>query len=205
MIAHVTGRVASVAPEGAVVEVGGVGFFLQCTPGTLAELRVGQSATLATSLVVREESLTLFGFADDDERTIFELVQTVSGVGPRLAQAIIGVHAPDALRRIVASEDIASLTQVPGIGRKGAQRILLELKDKLGAPTAQVVDLRSPGTGHWQEQVHGALLGLGWSVREADDAITSVSAELVSQNGEPIDTDDIGALLRSALRILGPR
>jgi holliday junction DNA helicase RuvA len=133
MIAHVAGRVASLAPDGAVVEVGGVGLTVQCTPSTLAALRVGEPALLPTSLVVREDSLTLYGFADEDERAVFELLQTASGVGPRLAQAMLAVHGPDELRRAVATEDLATLTQVPGIGRKGAQRIVLELKDRLGA------------------------------------------------------------------------
>ncbi len=133
MIAFVAGRVAALAPDGAVVEVGGVGLSVQCTPGTLARLRVGEAAQLPTSLVVREESLTLYGFADDDERTVFELLQTASGVGPRLAQAMLAVHPPDALRRAVATEDLGALMLVPGIGKKGAQRIVLELKDRLGA------------------------------------------------------------------------
>jgi Holliday junction DNA helicase RuvA len=205
VIAHVSGRVAAVGPDSAVIEVGGVGLLVQCAPATLAPLRVGQPATLSTSLVVREDSLTLFGFADDDERQTFELVQTVSGVGPRLAQAMLGVHGPDDLRRIVATEDLVSLTRVPGIGKKGAQRIVLELKDKLGPPTSGVVDLRTPGSnGHWQEQVHGALLGLGWSVKEADEAVTAVAADLAAGDTDA-DASDIPSLLRSALRMLGPR
>ncbi|HVQ17601.1 MAG TPA: Holliday junction branch migration protein RuvA [Actinomycetes bacterium] len=209
MIAHVSGIVTSVAPDGAVVEVGGVGLQIQCAPATLAELRLGHHARLATSLVVREDSLTLFGFADDDERQVFELVQTVSGVGPRLAQAMLGVHAPNELRRIVASEDLAALAQVPGIGRKGAQRIVLELKDKLGAPMGGVVDLRTTEPkAQWQEQVHGALLGLGWSPREADDAVTAGAADLADADtaeANGVEAGDVAGLLRSALRMLGPR
>ena len=117
MIASVRGRVASVAPDGAVVELGGVGLAVQCTPGTLAGLRVGTEARLATSLVVREDSLTLYGFADEDEKQLFELLQTASGVGPRLAQAVLAVHSPDAVRRAIAGSDLAALTRVPGIGR----------------------------------------------------------------------------------------
>ncbi len=134
MIAHLTGSVAAVAPDGAVIDVGGVGLLVQCTPGTLAGLRAGERATVATSLVVREDSLTLYGFASEDERNTFELLQTASGVGPRLAQAMLAVLTPDALRRAVAAEDLATLTSVPGIGRKGAQRIVLELAGRLGAP-----------------------------------------------------------------------
>lgn len=136
MIAFVSGPVAALAPTTAVIEVGGVGMAVQCTPNTLSALRIGQEARLATSLVVREDSLTLYGFADDDERQVFELLQTASGVGPRLAQAMLGVHSPDALRVAVSTGDEKALTAVPGIGKKGAQKLLLELKDKLGAPWA---------------------------------------------------------------------
>ena len=132
MIAHLAGPVSAIAPEGAVIEVGGVGLLVQCTPGTLATLRPGERARVATSLVVREDALTLFGFAADDERDVFELLQTASGVGPRLALAMLAVFTPDALRRAVAAEDVTALTRVPGIGRKGAQRIVLELAGRLG-------------------------------------------------------------------------
>ena len=134
MIAFVRGTVAAVTLSSAVLEVGGVGLEVMCTPGTLATLRTGQSATLPTSMVVREESLTLFGFLDEDEKTVFELVQTASGVGPKLAQALLAVLAPDDLRRAIAAEDVKALTRVPGIGQKVAQRIILELGDRLGAP-----------------------------------------------------------------------
>ena len=203
MIAFVAGPVAGVGPDGAVVEVGGVGLAVSCTPATLSRLRVGQPARLATSLVVREDSLTLYGFADDDERAVFELVQTASGVGPRLAQAMLGVLTPDELRRAVATEDVVALTQVPGIGRKGAQRIVLELKDRLGAPAGGTLS-RSPSAtsgGGWREQLHGALLGLGWSAREADEAVDAASGEALTSIAEGHDPD-VGALLRSALRSL---
>ena len=117
-----------------MIDVGGVGLLVQCTPGTLAGLRPGERARVATSLVVREDALTLYGFASDDERATFELLQTASGVGPRLALAMLAVFSPDALRRAVAAEDLTALTSVPGIGRKGAQRIVLELAGRLGAP-----------------------------------------------------------------------
>ena len=130
MIAHLNGTVAGVGLDGAVIEVGGVGLRVQCTPDTLARLKPGEQALVATSLVVREDSLTLFGFANDDERNVFELLQTASGVGPRLALAMVAVHSPDALRRAVAAEDVKALTMVPGIGNKVAQRIILECLDK---------------------------------------------------------------------------
>lgn len=134
MIAFVSGPVAALAPTTAVIEVGGIGMAVQCSPHTLADLRIGQEARLATSLVVREDSLTLYGFADDDQRQVFELLQTASGVGPRLAQAMLAVHSPDALRLAVSAGDEKALTAVPGIGKKGAQKLLLELKDRLGEP-----------------------------------------------------------------------
>ena len=203
MIAFVSGRVAALAPDGAVVEVGGVGLTVQCTPGTLAALRIGEQAHLPTSLVVREESLTLYGFADEDERVVFELLQTASGVGPRLAQAMLAVHDPDTLRRAVANEDLAALVQVPGIGRKGAQRIVLELKDRLGAVRGSTTTVRRSGSVHagWRDQLHGALLGLGWSGREADEGVASAApyAEEATAAG---DAPDVGALLKVALRSL---
>ncbi len=202
MIASVTGRVASLGPDTAVVEVGGLGVSVICTPGTLAGLRLGETTTLATSLIVREDALTLYGFADDDERTVFEQVQTVSGIGPRLAQAMLAVHSPDALRRAVATDDLVALTAVPGIGRKGAQRLALELKDRIGPPRgigSDAVDLttRSRGAAGWESQVHAALLGLGWSVRDADEAIAVIAPEAAA---EP--APDVSTLLRAALRTL---
>jgi Holliday junction DNA helicase RuvA len=203
VIAFVAGRVAALAPDGAVVEVGGVGLTVQCTPGTLAALRIGEQAHLPTSLVVREESLTLYGFADEDERVVFELLQTASGVGPRLAQAMLAVHDPDTLRRAVASEDLATLVQVPGIGRKGAQRIVLELKDRLGAVRGSTTTVRRSGAmqAGWRDQLHGALLGLGWSGREADEGVAAAApyAEETTAAGE---APDVGALLKLALRSL---
>jgi Holliday junction DNA helicase RuvA len=204
MIAFVAGRVASLAPDAAVVEVGGIGLAVQCTPGTLAGLRLGEPAKLSTSMVVREDSLTLYGFADEDERAVFELLQTASGVGPRLAQAMLAVHSPDALRRAVAAEDLSALMLVSGVGRKGAQRIVLELKDRLGAPTGSGVAGRArlvPAEARWREQLQSALLGLGWSPREADDAVAHVSPdadEALAAGGEP----DVAMLLRTALRSL---
>lgn len=208
MIAFVTGKVAGLAPDAAVVEVGGVGLSVQCTPGTLAGLRMGESARLATALVVREDSLTLYGFADEDERVVFEILQTASGVGPRLAQAMLAVYPPDELRRAVAGEDLAALTRVPGIGRKGAQRIVLELRDRLGAPVGNAAAGRGaapvPVTGEWRDQVASGLSGLGWGQREVDDALVAVApeAEEALAAGEQ---PNVGMLLKSALKSLSRR
>jgi Holliday junction DNA helicase RuvA len=196
MIAFVRGQVAAVGLTSAVVEVGGVGFEVLCTPNTLATLRPGQPATLPTSLVVREDSLTLFGFLDEDERSTFELVQTASGVGPKLAQAILAVLGPEDLRLAITSEDVKTLTRVPGIGQKGAQRIILELKDRIGAPTGGHAGAPPAAAApDWRGQVQQGLVGLGWSTKEADKAVAAVADEAG-------DDPDVGALLRSALRML---
>jgi Holliday junction DNA helicase RuvA len=193
MISHLDGRVSAIAPEGAVIEVGGVGLLVQCTPGTLATLRPGERARVATSLVVREDALTLFGFTGDDERDVFELLQTASGVGPRLALAMLAVFTPDALRRAVAAEDVTALTRVPGIGRKGAQRIVLELAGRLGSPgvaggQAQLGQSAAgpmlPGAEPWRDQVRAGLLNLGWPPREADQAIAAVAADVLAAGGD---------------------
>jgi len=195
MIAFVRGPVAAVTLSSAVLEVGGVGLELICTPGTLATLRTGQVATLPTSMVVREDSLTLFGFLDEDEKAVFELVQTASGVGPKLAQAMLAVLSPDTLRTAVASDDVKTLTRVPGIGQKVAQRIILELKDRLGAPVTASRNGVAPAQETWRDQVHQGLTGLGWPAREAERAVDAVA----DQAG---DRPDVGALLRAALQTL---
>ena len=195
MIAFVRGRVAQIDLSSAVVEVGGVGLQVMCTPRTLADLRRGQEATLPTSMVVREDSLTLFGFADEDEKQVFELVQTASGVGPKLAQAMLAVLTPDAVRRAVAGDDVRTLTTVPGIGQKGAQRIILELKDRIGAPTGVRLAAVPSADAPWRDQVQQGLVGLGWPVRDAEQAVAAVAPEAG-------DVPDVAALLRSALRSL---
>jgi holliday junction DNA helicase RuvA len=198
VIASVRGQVAALGPDGAVVDVGGVGLAVSCSPGTLARLRVGETARLATSLVVREDSLTLYGFADDDERALFELLQTANGVGPKLAQTILAVHPPHEVRRAVATGDLAALTRVPGIGRKGAERIVIELRDRIGS-----IDDESPvnATGltpvaPWREQLRHALAGLGFTGKEAYDAIDIVGADAG-------DTPDVPQLLRRSIQLLG--
>jgi holliday junction DNA helicase RuvA len=197
VIASLTGRVASIAPDSVVVTVGGVGMLAMVTPASLAQLRSGTDVTLHTSLVVREDSLTLFGFLDEDERSLFELLQTASGVGPRLAQAMLAVHSPETLRRAVLDEDFKTLEHVPGIGRKGAQRIVLELKDRIGSPrSSQSTGAPRQHLG-WRDQVHSALIGLGFSTKEASEAIDIAANEI---NDDEID---IPSILKSALRSRG--
>lgn len=202
MIASVRGVVQTLRLDSAVVDVGGVGLRVHATPATLSTLRVGESAQLATSFVVREESFTLFGFTDSDELEVFETVQTVSGIGPRTALAMLSVHTPDGLRRAVANEDTAALMRVPGIGKKGAARIILELTDKLGAPSNAAA--AAPGTGSAvdeREQVVEALVGLGWNAKAAQDAVGRV----IEQRGQKaaVTSAEVSDVLRAALKDLG--
>jgi Holliday junction DNA helicase RuvA len=199
MIASLSGTVLKVGLDTLVVGVGGVGMLVHTTPATATSVRLGQPAELATSLVVREDSLTLYGFATDDEKLVFETVQTVSGVGPRLALAMLAVHAPDAVRVALGTGDLVALTKVPGIGRKGAERLVLELKDKLGAlPGSSATAASVPlDTGEvWREQVREALVGLGWTVRQADEALDRVAPKAA-------EGASVSALLRAALQELG--
>jgi Holliday junction DNA helicase RuvA len=196
------GVVAGITPDGAIIEVGGVGMRVHCTPGTLAALSPGEQAQVSTSLVVREDSLTLFGFATDDERNVFELLQTASGVGPRLALAMLAVHSPDGLRRAVSTEDLNALTMVPGVGKKGAQRIVLEMKDRLG-PLGDGGDglpgARSAQRAQsWRDQVQSGLVNLGWPARDADQAIAALEEDGTISG----DTVDVATVLRAALRKL---
>jgi holliday junction DNA helicase RuvA len=201
VIASVRGTIAAVGPDGAVVEVGGVGLAVSCSPGTLARLRVGETARLSTSLVVREDSLTLYGFADDDERALFELLQTANGVGPKLAQTMLAVYPPRDLRRAIAMSDLTALTKVPGIGRKGAERIVVELRDRIGSIDGSDGTVDFGGltpVAPWRDQLTHALAGLGFSGKEAGDAIDVVAADL--QSGE---VPDVSALLRRSIQLLG--
>jgi Holliday junction DNA helicase RuvA len=207
MIASVRGTVLAVGLDHAVVETGGVGLLLVCPPRTLADLRPGQLARLASCLVVRDDSLTLYGFATDDERLLFEQLLGVSGIGPRLGVAMLAVLTPDEVRLAVATDDLTTLTRVPGIGRKGAQRLVLELKDRIGAPsgpadlTGSSAPAAAAGQAPWAQQVSAALVGLGWGAREAAaavDAVTPAAHEMIEHGGRA----DVAVLLRTALRAL---
>ncbi|MFD2469367.1 Holliday junction branch migration protein RuvA [Amycolatopsis silviterrae] len=195
MISSVRGEVLSVGLDHVVVEVGGVGLAVQATPATLATLRRGEQTRLHTALVVREDSLTLFGFADEDARELFGLLQTVSGIGPRLALATLAVLEPDKLRAALVEGNITVLTQVPGIGRKGAERLSLELRDKVtalgGAADAPVV--AAPGA--LRGEVVEALAGLGFPAKQAEQAVDRVLSE-----GDGHTTSSV---LRAALAALG--
>lgn len=197
MISSLYGPVRSLRTDHAVVDVGGVGLSVTITPATSAKLSIGNDAQFFTSLVVREDSLTLFGFLDDASRTLFELVQTVTGIGPRVAMSILGVLSPDDLASAVAQENISAIERVPGIGRKGAQRLILELKGKLDE-----ISLSRPSPTHqpaWREQLSSALMGLGFSAKEADGAIGQLVTQLRADDVDPMDFD-LGELLKRALQ-----
>ncbi|WP_185061333.1 Holliday junction branch migration protein RuvA [Pseudonocardia eucalypti] len=201
MISSVRGPVLVIGLDHAVVEVGGIGLAVHATPGTLATLRRGEEARLATALVVREDSLTLYGFADAEASELFGLLQTVNGVGPRLALAILAVLEPEALCRALADRDTAAIKRVPGVGPKMAERLVLELRDKVATvarvPAAVGAQGAAPHTG--RDHVVEALVGLGFAAKQAEQAVDAVLAES-GGNGGPVDT---AAALRSALNRLG--
>jgi Holliday junction DNA helicase RuvA len=198
VISSVRGQVLSVELDHAVVEVGGgVGLAVHAVPATLATLRRGEQTRLATSLVVREDSLTLYGFVDAAARELFVLLQTVSGVGPRLALAMLAVLEPDTLRTALAQGDLAVLTRVPGIGRKGAERLVVELRDRVGVLAPAASGSATQGGSAMRTQVTEALVGLGFAARQAELAVDAVLAEA---DPEPADTSEV---LRSVLTRLG--
>ncbi|PHX61377.1 MAG: Holliday junction branch migration protein RuvA [Actinobacteria bacterium] len=198
MIAFLRGVVNLVGPDYVVVDIGPVGVTASCTPATALGLRIGDHVELVTAMIVREDSLTLFGFLDTDERAVFELVQTISGVGPRLALAILSTLSPDELRVAVARNDLATLTKVPGVGQKGAGRLVLELKDRIGPPTGGApISAGSMSPAGWQGAVAAGLMSLGWSQREAESAVSAVTP-LAAEMADP----DIAVLLKAALQSL---
>lgn len=196
MIAFVRGTVVRSGADSIVVDVGPLGLLAQCTPATALSVRAGDHVELVTSLIVREDAWTLYAFADDDERATFEMVQTVSGIGPRIALAILATMSPDELRTAVARDDLVRLTKVPGIGRKGAGRIVLELKDRLG-PASDAALLEEPQADGWRGSVLAGLMSLGWSAKDAERAVESVSADAAA-----MEAPDVPVLLKSALRSL---
>ncbi|MET0133496.1 MAG: Holliday junction branch migration protein RuvA [Kibdelosporangium sp.] len=195
MISSVRGPVLSVGLDHAVIEVGGVGFAVQAAPSTLATLRRGEEARLSTALIVREDSLTLFGFADADARNLFWLLLTVSGIGPRLGLAMLAVLEPDKLRAALSEGNISMLTQVPGIGKKGAERLIIELRDKVGNLPSNGEVVAAPSASAVRGSVVEALVGLGFPLRSAEQAVDGVLAEN--------SAGDTAGVLRKSLAILG--
>jgi len=197
MIASVNGLVRAIHTDRVVVEVGGVGLSILTTAATTANLTIGSPVYLFTSMVVREDSLTLFGFLDDEERSLFELVQTVSGIGPKVALSIVSALSPSQLALAVSQEDIAAIEKVPGIGRKGAQRLILELKGKLSDFGGANTPIRHQPI--WREQLASALISLGFSARDSDAAITNVVSQISLDGGEASEME-LAHLLKLALQ-----
>ncbi|ASF06367.1 MULTISPECIES: Holliday junction branch migration protein RuvA [Nocardia] len=198
MIASVRGEVLEIALDHTVIEAAGIGYRLNVTPATLSTLTRGEETRLYTAMIVREDSMTLYGFADTEARDLFGLLQTVSGVGPRLAMAVLAVLEPEALRKALAESNVAALTRVPGIGKRGAERMVVELRDKVnlvpvqsGPPGATAAAVVTPV----RDQVVEALTGLGFPVKQAEQAIDSVLAEQPAAG--------TSAALRAALNLLG--
>lgn len=201
MISFLRGTVAHVGLSTAVIDLNGAGMSVFATPQTLSRLHVGEEAKLFTSLIVREDSLTLFGFADDDEREVFEVLLSVSGVGPRLALAVLAVHDPEAIRVAAHSGDGKAFTKVPGIGPKVAGRIVLELTGKL-VPHGTGGTAPSPAAvseADWKPQVVAAMTSLGWSEKDAGGSIDKAMAD----SPELAEAGNVAQILRATLRWLG--
>ena len=196
MISLLNGVVRSLTSDKTILEVGGVGYSISITTQTSNSLSIGAPVTLFTSLVVREDSLTLFGFSDDESRQLFELVQTVSGIGPKVALSILNSLTPDQLARSVATEDVSAIEKVPGIGRKGAQRLILELQGKISVGSGHQKISHQPA---WREQLVSALISLGFSAKDSDVAISTVVGKL-AEEGIDAENTDISELLKLALQ-----
>jgi holliday junction DNA helicase RuvA len=196
VIAFVRGRVAGISGEVVVVDMGSVGINVHCTDAVIRASHIGSPIDIPATLIVREDSLTLFGFADAEERSLFDLLQTVSGVGPKVALGILSTLGADRLRSAIAAEDLAVLTSVSGVGKKGAERMVVELRDKVSAVPG--VAPRSMAQDGWQSQVRTGLLGLGWSPRDADAAISAVETD--DNWAEAVSSGDVAVLLRASLR-----
>jgi len=196
MISLLNGTVRSLLSDRAIIEVQGVGYAVLVTSATSASLTLGAPAILHTSLVVREDSLTLFGFLDEESKNTFELLQTVSGVGPKVALSILGSLSIEDLARAIAQENVGAIEKVPGIGKKGAQRMILELKGKMSR-----VGIHSNHVNHqppWREQLTSALVSLGFSPKDSDNAISALVSRLQGDGIDPA-TVALGDLLKDAL------
>lgn len=195
MISLINGTVRSISSDRLIIEVGGVGLSVLVTAQCSTSLNLGTHVQLFTTLVVREDSLTLFGFLDDESRALFELVQTVSGIGPKVALSIIGALPPQELASAILSESASTIEKIPGIGKKGAQRLILELKSKMhGYATSGVMSTHQPA---WREQLASALVSLGYSAKESDGAINLLVEE---RAGQDIASMEMGELLKLALQ-----
>lgn len=183
MISSLTGTVTHLGLETAVIDVNGFGMLVHLNARTASQLRLGEKATVLTTMIVREDSMTLYGFSEPAEREVFEMMLSVSGIGPRIALAVLGVHSPAEVERAVATGDDKAFTKVPGIGPKGARRIVLELAGKLILADGSSDQLPLEGKSSWRPQVLEALTSLGWNEKEAQGAIDSFLEQNPSAQG----------------------
>lgn len=190
MIAAIRGTVLDLRLDSLVVNVNGLGYQVMASPDLISQTRLGEEVSLFTSLVVREDSLTLFGFSSADSREMFELIQSVSGFGPRLAFTILSFMSADELRTAIASGSTTALTKTPGVGTKGASRLILELKDRVGGSASE-------SRSDWEDQVEQALAGLGWSSRDAARAVGAIKEQVAYSEVS------VPELLKMALQFLG--
>lgn len=201
MIAHLRGTVRAVGGTHVVLDLGGFGVRAECTPATAGAVRLGEEAELHTSLIVREDSLTLYGFTDPDERDAFDIALGASGVGPRIAQAMMAVLGAEGFRTAIREEDAKRIARTPGVGPKTAQKIILELQDKVNQPGAVAGAPTAPASGApepWRQQVTDGLEGLGWSRRDAEAACDHVAPLAETE-------DNVAVLLRAALQSLAQK
>jgi Holliday junction DNA helicase RuvA len=203
LIGAVTGSLVETYADGALIDVQGVGYRVHAPASVLARLPgAGERVRLHTHLHVREDALTLYGFTTAEERDLFEVLIAVNGIGPKGALAVLSVYAPDALRRAVLGEDVDALTLIPGVGKKTASRMILELKEKLGAGDIDLpVTAATPAAKQALAEVRAALIQLGYSTTEAREAIEHVASEAAASNGN----GTAEKLLKKALRELGAR
>jgi len=200
MIDRIRGQVLAIGADFLSVEVGPLALRVMVPPQASTQTRIGSTVEIHTALVVREDSWTMYGFLDAEQCQVFQQVQTVSGIGPRIALALVSVLGPEELRRAIEAEDLAALTGVPGIGKKGAQRIVLELKDRIGSPVSGGQSAGGPLSDPWRSAVAAGLTSLGWNAKEADAAVEAIAPRV----GEITDVEspDVGVLLKEALRSL---
>lgn len=187
MISSIRGTVTELGAGAVEVDVNGVGYFIQVPASTMHNLRLGEKVRLLTQMVVREDSMSLYGFPDIEHRELFRCLTTVTGVGPKLALAVLGSLRPDALRRAIASSDVDSLVAVPGVGKRGAQRMILELKAQLGIPESGFA-----GTGSKVAEVREALVGLGYAPAELSEVLEKLS----------LDDGSVEEMVKAALKAL---
>ena len=193
MIATLTGTISAITTSSVVIDVNGVGYLIHITPRSSAGLVAGNRVSLFTQLVVREDSMTLYGFESLQAKEVFELLQSVSGIGPKVALSALSIYDPQELFSAITTENASAIERIPGLGKKGAQRVILELKEKIPAFT-QVSSASDTAIAPWRDQVLMALVGLGFTAKDAAARIEIVAQEITDPS-----LREVSELLRAAL------